>query len=422
MSVFWVAALSAYALFSAAILLFACVDPDGEGVLSTLSRGLYEVPDALVSSGLARAVLGTRGQRILRRCGHYVCEEPNPILQTVYLALVCGGYGAVILVAYPRVPCATLGAYHEWTGLVAFAAALFSFCLASRAPPGYIVDAATEKRHDNYPYDDVLFTSGRACPTTGVRKLARSKFCRTTGLTVARFDHFCPWINQAVGEENYRYFLLFLGLHVILLTYGAAACTLLLWDVVVTERLAQALFFDARLGRTVPATKIVILRYLLGKEKVLTALLAVCLVMGVLVVAFLAYHLWLISRGTTTNEYYKWRAIKNAKNITNIYNRGLLANIGEVLFPLSTRSPTERPPPDAWLRRRQTPQEEDDDDGGADVAATTTKRQQRRGSFPRSPSNNNNNNRHHHNGGGAPHHHESSSPSEKTTTTKPKQS
>jgi hypothetical protein len=37
---------------------------------------------------------------------------------------------------------------------------------------------------------------------------------------VARFDHFCGWLNNAVGEQNYKWFLLFLAVHCFMLSYA----------------------------------------------------------------------------------------------------------------------------------------------------------------------------------------------------------
>ena len=38
----------------------------------------------------------------------------------------------------------------------------------------------------------------------------RAKNCRNTANTVEKFDHFCPWTGNAVGERNYRYYFCFL--------------------------------------------------------------------------------------------------------------------------------------------------------------------------------------------------------------------
>ena len=41
---------------------------------------------------------------------------------------------------------------------------------------------------------------------------------------VARLDHHCAWLNNCVGFNNMRYFLLFLVANVALTVYGALLC------------------------------------------------------------------------------------------------------------------------------------------------------------------------------------------------------
>jgi hypothetical protein len=53
------------------------------------------------------------------------------------------------------------------------------------------------------------------CRTSLVRKPPRSKFCASSGFVVARFDHYCVWLNTAVGFGNHRTFMVFLGTHVV---------------------------------------------------------------------------------------------------------------------------------------------------------------------------------------------------------------
>lgn len=351
----WYAVLCGYAFLSCALLALVIGDPDDDSSrLGAFVRWFYDLPERLLRSRVVNKLLGETGAGRLRRAKHYLVDEPNPVLQALYIVLVAGGYGVMIKVGYPRVPCSTLAAWHKWTGMGCFACTLGSFCLASRVEPGYIVDESSALRHDNYPYDQVLFMPGRVCPTTGTRKIARSKFCSLRQRCVARFDHFCPWVNASIGEENYRFFLLFLMLNVCLLTYGAYSSAALLLDVVYTNQLWDAVFIENTTGRTINSTPYIVIRYLVGREKALTALFVVCFVMALLVAMFFAFHLWLLAKGYTTNEHYKWRAIArecrraNRAIPTNLYNRGFFANLAEALWPLSARRPERRPAPSAW--------------------------------------------------------------------------
>lgn len=54
---------------------------------------------------------------------------------------------------------------------------------------------------------DVAVDVGRLCTTTWIVKDLRAKYCKMTGAVVEDFDHFCGWLNAAIGKGNHRQFI-----------------------------------------------------------------------------------------------------------------------------------------------------------------------------------------------------------------------
>ena len=63
-------------------------------------------------------------------------------------------------------------------------------------------------------------------------KPLRTHHCRICGICVIKMDHHCPWINNCIGQNNHRYFLLFL-LHIYLYTIF---CTIFILPILFTEK------------------------------------------------------------------------------------------------------------------------------------------------------------------------------------------
>ena len=57
-----------------------------------------------------------------------------------------GVYGAILMCAYPRVPCTTLGGYHRYIGAALFSVCLASFYYVCTVPAGTI----TEETHERF--------------------------------------------------------------------------------------------------------------------------------------------------------------------------------------------------------------------------------------------------------------------------------
>jgi len=58
------------------------------------------------------------------------------------------------------------------------------------------------------PASDPRADVSRLCTTTWVLKDMRTKYCTQTGACVEEFDHYCVWLNCAIGKQNHRPFVL----------------------------------------------------------------------------------------------------------------------------------------------------------------------------------------------------------------------
>lgn len=60
------------------------------------------------------------------------------------------------------------------------------------------------------------------CPDCEIVRTPRSRHCGTCNQCVERFDHHCPWINNCIGINNHKYFMIFVTLLIlnILLNFG----------------------------------------------------------------------------------------------------------------------------------------------------------------------------------------------------------
>ena len=247
-------------------------------------------------------LLGQTAVSFLRKIGDYA-------LVVVYLVVVLGCWSIVLTHGYDLVSSSKYVAnYHMYIGYGVFAACMTSWRKACTARPGWIT-ARTIPKYDNWDYDNLLYTN-RMCPTVGIRKLARSKYDRATQRHVPRFDHFCGWVNNAIGEENYRYFLLFLAVHVGMCVYGTIIIGKCFYGEILDHDLLNATFYLASTGEQVTASKVVVLQYLMARHFALAGVFIMMSVMGLVLSLFLGFHLYITAVGMTTNEWYKWKQVR----------------------------------------------------------------------------------------------------------------
>lgn len=231
-------------------------------------------------------------------------------LYVMYMVIVFGSWGAIFFFTYPWVDASEgyISSYHKIVGYIIFVVCVTSWRFASKQSPG-IITAQTLEKFDNYPYDDLLFPKDRICPTVGIRKLARSKYDRFSGVHVAKFDHFCGWLGNPIGEENYRWFLLFLVVHAGMLIYGTVIVAYLFQHEIEKNKLWEKKYFNLANLEELSASPYIIFQYLFQKHILHSGLLLLFGVMSIVMLLFLGYHVWITSRGMTTNEASKWAQV-----------------------------------------------------------------------------------------------------------------
>jgi len=295
----------------------------------------------------------------------------NRYLSVLYLIVVVGSWIFIFFDTYPWIDAhkGKISQNHKVIGYAVFLACVISWRIASTVSPG-VISSENIEQFDNYPYDEILFVQGRICPTTGIRKLARSKFDRYTNVHVSKFDHFCGWLHNAIGEQNYRWFLLFLLVHVSMCAYGTTILGYLFSLEVEKHRLWDQTFFNTNTGEEFKATPYVVFHYLFQRRKIQSGLFLLLTAMTVVLNIFLSWHCWIACLGMTTNESVKWTQIRKSHKIKlrlfseavrngssadnseasdeekilhpgpepkNIYNIGLIENWKDVFFPRSLR-------------------------------------------------------------------------------------
>lgn len=302
-------------------------------------------------------------------CYNYCLYKRNPFMQMFYLAIISANVVFYFILLDDK-----LGEYSEYIPPIAkpigFTLVVFSyvtFFLASYTSPGYITKANVKKFLKTWKYDNVLYHEGNWCRTCKQPKPARSKHCKFLGKCVSKYDHYCPWIANTVGEHNYRWFWLFLITNFVTVSYGAIVYITYMYAVVVKNDLLNASFTD-HLGRKLPSNTGLMLQYIFNHYIFVIAQGIMLIALTLMLLFFQGFHaIKILFPNTTTNETFKWQDLKTQLNyikknpenfpqssylsdkqidaccaiyqkggkIVNPYTKGLIGNIKEMLFPPS---------------------------------------------------------------------------------------
>ncbi|XP_065183919.1 palmitoyltransferase ZDHHC8-like isoform X1 [Sycon ciliatum] len=167
---------------------------------------------------------------------------------------------------------------------VLFIVAVSAFVLAWRTDPGVYEKVEGEVRTSlrNGLYQDAnvrgYAVQVKWCETCKFYRPPRSSHCSSCNNCVEEFDHHCPWVDNCIGRRNYRFFFTFLS-------------SLNLHALIVIASSSTAL----SLGKNNEDFKGVNLYGTI-------AVLAIAIIIFCLIFGLLCFHIFLVSKGRSTNE------------------------------------------------------------------------------------------------------------------------
>lgn len=195
----------------------------------------------------------------------------------------------------------------------------FCFLMCLFVSPGVVKDCEVGKTRDkSITYSNYLEIVAKStgslneppfpavCHSCHVRRPIRAKHCKIQGYCIHKFDHFCPFVGNTVGRDNYKYFVSLLFMHMICGTLFELTCYLYTSRVIVSWSFIIFMIYSA---------------------------MWMLVLMGLL-----HYHITLISSSLTTNEHmglHKYQYLKDSQGIiSNPFDRSsFFSNYLDAMFP-----------------------------------------------------------------------------------------
>jgi len=169
----------------------------------------------------------------------------------------------------------------------------------------------TPEHIEEYHTAIILAKKVRVCTTCKIVVPFRSKHCKELDRCVYRYDHYCPFVGNAIGLKNHRLFVLFLS-----------------WNVVCISLYFYLLYKWVQ--RQSNADQFKHIKTHIFEFILLTILPGIaCFILLIFAFSLLVNNLYLISRNLTTNEYINYKKYEYLFQdgiYKNVYSKGCYRN------------------------------------------------------------------------------------------------
>lgn len=303
---------------------------------------LYTLPLSAHRYAIVK-VFGPKGTHMLESTEAACCQGRNPIGQFFFIIMFTTCFVGICMDVFPRLPLPGVPYFHVYTGTMAAIACFSLFLFVSYSDPGIIQQQDIDAHCALYPDDDIIFQSNRYCTTCACRRPARAKHCNATKACIARFDHWCIWVNNSIGLYNTRWFLLFLLIITVVCLYGSIICVKVIFGDIATKNIWSRTWLDPKTGKHIKIQDDwgLLSQYIIATYGTLAGLAVFLCMAAWIIFGFTAYQCYRIGIGITTNESWKRKEIErmsatisdSIQSKYNAYNRGWRGNFEEILFP-----------------------------------------------------------------------------------------
>lgn len=286
-------------------------------------------------------------QRCSQRTMHRLFHQTNNMFIYLHLLLEAAVYAEFTYEVYGfcremDAPPTSLSVPYV---LLAFKTLFFYLCI--KRDPGTVTKRKVSGQLHIYPYDGRLFLPGVSCETCRFIKPARSKHCRVCNRCVQRFDHHCVWVNNCIGAQNTRYFLLYLFSVCAMAGDIAILTGNMLFHAVLRSGLLRASYID-EYGQQQAAGPLFVVQHLFLTFPRVVFMLGFLLFVFFLLAGYALFHSYLAVVNQTSNEWNKSRGhvcqhchppaaadpLQSPDHSErHYYSRGVLQNLGEIFFP-----------------------------------------------------------------------------------------